>query len=65
MIIHDSHNTLIHLNFDELKLDYFIKMYIKYLSIFNCKEIDCNDKKLNEEINNLDEYIKEMMEVNE
>ena len=63
MIIHDSHNTLIHLNFDELKLDYFIKMYIKYLSIFNCKNIDTDDKALNKEINDLDEYIKEMMEV--
>lgn len=63
MIIHDSHNTLIHLNFDELKLDYFIKMYIKYLSIFNCKDIDTDDKELNKEINNLDEYIKKMMEV--
>ena len=63
MIIHDSHNTLIHLNFDELKLDYFIKMYIKYLSIFNCKEIDCDDKKLKGKIKNLDEYINKLMEV--
>ena len=63
MIIHDSHNTLIHLNFDELKLDYFIKMYIKYLSIFNCKDIDIDDKELNKKINDLDKYIKKMMEV--
>lgn len=63
MIIHDSHNTLIHLNFDELKLDYFIKMYIKYLSIFNCKDIDTDDKELKKEINDLDKYIKKMMEV--
>ena len=63
MIIHNSHNTLIHLNFDELKLDYFIKMYIKYLSIFNCKEIDYDDKELKKKIKNLDEYIEKIMEV--
>lgn len=62
MIIHDSHNTLIHLNFDELKLDYFIKMYIKYLSVFYCKNIDTDDKELNKKINNLDECIKKKME---
>ena len=61
MIIHDSHNTLV--CFDELKLDYFIKMYIRYLSIFNCKDIDTNDKELESKIDDLDEYIKKMTEV--
>ena len=62
MIIHDSHKVPICLTFDELTLDYFIKMYIKYLSIFNCKEIDCDDKKLKKKIKNLDEYILKTME---
>ena len=60
-MIENSHNVNIVGDDSIIKLDYFVKSYIKYLSIFNCVEIDANDKKLNVIINYLDEYIRELI----
>lgn len=60
-MIENSHNANIVDNDSIIKLDYFVKSYIKYLSIFNCVEIDVNDKKLNVIIEYLDEYIRKLI----
>lgn len=60
-MIENSHNANIVDDDSIIKLDYFVKLYIKYLSIFNCVEIDVNDKKLNVIIEYLDEYIRELI----
>lgn len=60
-MIENSHNANIVDDDSIIKLDYFVKSYIKYLSIFNCVEIDANDKKLNVIIEYLDEYIRELI----
>ena len=60
-MMRDSHNVLVVGDNNVIALDYFVKSYIKYLSIFNCVEIDANDKKLNVIIEYLDEYIKELI----
>lgn len=60
-MIENSHNANIVDDDSIIKLDYFVKSYIKYLSIFNCVEIDVNDKKLNVIIEYLDEYIRELI----
>ena len=65
MMLHDSHKTLIYQEIDELSLDYLIKMYINYLSIFYCKALEIEDKELGQKIKDLDDYIKKMMEVDE
>ena len=60
-MIENSHNANIVDDDSIIKLDYFVKSYIKYLSIFNCVEINANDKKLNVIIEYLDEYIRELI----
>lgn len=60
-MIENSHNANIVDDDSIIKLDYFVKSYIKYLSIFNCVEIDTNDRKLNIIIEYLDEYIRELI----
>ena len=61
MLIEDSHKTLVIFDDDIVELDCLIKSYIRYLSIFNCVEIDVNDKKLNVIIEYLDEYIRKLI----
>lgn len=60
-MIENSHNANIVSDNNTIELDYFVKSYIKYLSIFNCVEIDTNDRKLNIIIEYLDEYIRELI----
>lgn len=60
-MMRDSHNAYIVGNDNIIELDYFVKSYIKYLSIFNCVEIDTDDRKLNVIIEYLDEYIRELI----
>ena len=60
-MIRDSHNAYVVGDDNIIELDYFVKSYIKYLSIFNCVEIDTDDRKLNVIIEYLDEYIRELI----
>lgn len=60
-MIGDSHKAYVVGNDNIIELDYFVKSYIKYLSIFNCVEIDTDDRKLNVIIEYLDEYIRELI----
>ena len=60
-MIRDSHNAYVVGNDNIIELDYFVKSYIKYLSIFNCVEIDTDDRKLKVIIEYLDEYIRELI----
>lgn len=60
-MIENSHNANIVSDNNTIELDYFVKSYIKYLSIFNCVEINTNDRKLNIIIEYLDEYIRELI----
>lgn len=57
MMFMNSQKTIVVSDSDTITLDYFVKSYIKYLSVFYCHNINTNDKKLNQMINNLNEYI--------
>ena len=60
-MMRDSHNALVVGDNNVIALDYFVKSYIKYLSIFNCVEINTDDRKLKVIVEYLDEYIRELI----
>jgi len=42
-------------------LEFLVKSYLINISIFYCREININDKELNNLINSLDDYIKTLI----
>ena len=60
MMVMDSHKA-VGVEDAVVTLDYFVKQYVKYLSIFNCVEIDADDRKLKIIVEYLDEYIRELI----
>lgn len=61
MMFMNSQQTIVLPDFGIISLDYFVKSYINYLSVFYCNKIDSNDKKLQQMITNLDKYINELV----
>ena len=60
-MIRDSHKAYVVGNDNIIELDYFVKSYIKYLSIFYNKEIYTDTDELKELEKELDKYIRSLM----